>query len=70
VRLSQSQFSNFGDFRSSLGAEVRIQLPVVNVPFRLIYAYNPQARVGLNSRVPLIFNEQRSTFRFSIGRTF
>jgi outer membrane protein insertion porin family len=70
VRLSQSQFSNFGDFRSSLGAEVRIQLPVVNVPFRLIYAYNPQARVGLNSRVPLFFNEQRSTFRFSIGRTF
>ncbi|MFN2596164.1 MAG: outer membrane protein assembly factor BamA [Pyrinomonadaceae bacterium] len=70
VRLTQSQFSNFGDFRSSLGAELRIQLPVVNVPFRLIYAYNPQARRGLNDRVPLIFNEDRSTFRFSIGRTF
>ena len=70
VRLSQSAFSNFGDFRSSLGGELRIQLPVVNVPFRLIYAYNPEARNGLNSKVPLFFNEQRSVFRFSIGRTF
>jgi outer membrane protein insertion porin family len=70
VRLSQSAFSKFSDFRSSLGAEVRIQLPIVNVPFRLIYAYNPQARRGLNSQVPLFFNEDRSVFRFSIGRTF
>jgi outer membrane protein insertion porin family len=70
VRLSQSVFSKFGDFRSSLGAEVRIQLPVVNVPFRLIYAYNPQARSGLSSQVPLFFNEKKSVFRFSIGRTF
>ncbi|MDQ3907920.1 MAG: outer membrane protein assembly factor BamA [Acidobacteriota bacterium] len=70
VRLSQSVFNKIGDFRSSVGAEIRVQLPVVNVPFRLIYAYNPQARVGLNSRVPLFFNEQRSVFRFSIGRTF
>jgi outer membrane protein insertion porin family len=70
VRLSQSAFSKFSDIRSSLGAEVRIQLPIVNVPFRLIYAFNPQARRGLNSKVPLIFNEDRSVFRFSIGRTF
>jgi outer membrane protein insertion porin family len=70
VRLSQSAFSKFGDFRSSVGAEVRIQLPVVNVPFRLIYAYNPQARNGLSSQVPLFFNEKKSVFRFSIGRTF
>ena len=48
----------------------RIQLPVVNVPFRLIYSYNPQARNGLNSQVPLFFNEKKSVFRFSIGRTF
>lgn len=70
VRLSQSVFNKLGDFRSSVGAELRVQLPVVNVPFRLIYAYNPQARNGLSSQVPLIFNEQRSVFRFSIGRTF
>ncbi len=70
VRLSQSAFSKFSDFRSSLGAEVRIQLPIVNVPFRLIYAYNPQARRGVNSQVPLFFREDKSVFRFSIGRTF
>jgi outer membrane protein insertion porin family len=70
VRLSQSAFNKLGDFRSSVGAELRVQLPVVNVPFRLIYAYNPQARTGLSSQVPLFFNEQKSVFRFSIGRTF
>lgn len=70
VRLSQSVFNKISDIRSSLGAELRVQLPVVNVPFRLIYAFNPNARTGLNSRVPLIFNEERSVFRFSVGRTF
>jgi outer membrane protein insertion porin family len=70
VRLSQSAFDKFSDFRSSLGAEVRIQLPVVNVPFRLIYAFNPQARRGVSDQVPLNFNEDRQVFRFSIGRTF
>ncbi|PYS93932.1 MAG: outer membrane protein assembly factor BamA [Acidobacteria bacterium] len=70
VRLSQSVFNKLTDFRSSLGVEVRVQLPVINVPFRLIYAYNPNARRGLSSQVPLIFNEQRSVFRFSVGRTF
>jgi outer membrane protein insertion porin family len=70
VRLSQSQFSKFGDFRSSVGAEVRVQLPIVNVPFRLIFAHNPQARRGLNDRVPLVFQEDKNVFRFSIGRTF
>jgi outer membrane protein insertion porin family len=70
VRLSQSVFNKLTDIRSSLGAELRVQLPVVNVPFRLIYAFNPNARVGLNSQVPLFFNEKRSVFRFSVGRTF
>ncbi|HVF56546.1 MAG TPA: outer membrane protein assembly factor BamA [Pyrinomonadaceae bacterium] len=63
ARLSQSLFSKIGDYRSSLGAELRIQLPVVNVPFRLIYAYNPNARTDFIS-------EKKSLFRFSIGRTF
>jgi outer membrane protein insertion porin family len=70
VRLSQAAFAKFGDFRSSLGAELRVQLPVVNVPFRLIYAYNPQARRGLSDQVPLNFREDKQVFRFSIGRTF
>ncbi|MFL6211995.1 MAG: outer membrane protein assembly factor BamA [Pyrinomonadaceae bacterium] len=70
VRLSQSVFNKISDIRSSLGFELRVQLPVLNVPFRLIYAFNPNARTGLNTRVPLIFNEERSVFRFSVGRTF
>ncbi len=71
VRLSESAFSQLKDYRSSVGAELRIQLPVVNVPFRLIYAYNPNARTGIVSEVPGInFGEKKSVFRFSIGRTF
>ena len=29
------------DFKASTGAEVRFFMPVLNVPFRLIFAYNP-----------------------------
>ncbi len=68
VRLSQSIFAGFGDFRSSLGMEVRVQVPVINVPFRLIFAYNPQARiVPVNG---LFFDEKKTVVRFSVGRTF
>jgi outer membrane protein insertion porin family len=63
ARISQSLFSKIGDYRASLGMELRVQLPVVNVPFRLIYAYNPNVQ-------NIIFNEKKSVFRFSIGRTF
>ncbi|HYN84891.1 MAG TPA: outer membrane protein assembly factor BamA [Pyrinomonadaceae bacterium] len=71
ARFSESIFDKIGDFRSSLGGEVRIQLPVVNVPFRLIYAWNPNARRGEDPRLPgFFFDEKKSQFRFSIGRTF
>ncbi|MEA2174942.1 MAG: outer membrane protein insertion porin family [Blastocatellia bacterium] len=70
ARLNESLFSKFTDYRSSLGAEVRFQVPVINVPFRLIYAYNPNARTGVVSGLPFNFNEKKSVFRFSIGRTF
>ena len=29
-------------FKTSMGGEVRFFMPVLNVPFRLIAAYNPQ----------------------------
>jgi outer membrane protein insertion porin family len=71
ARLGQSKFAKLGDFHSSLGAEVRVQVPVLNVPFRLIYAYNPRARRDqFIDGFPFIFNERKSTFRFSVGRTF
>ncbi len=71
VRVGDSSFARFSDFRSSVGLELRVQVPVVNVPFRLIYAYNPNARNGFYSNVPnFFFDEQKSVFRFSVGRTF
>jgi len=47
-------------------------VPVVNVPFRLIFAYNPNARVfDPNHPDPtILFLEKKFAFRFSIGRTF
>jgi outer membrane protein insertion porin family len=70
VRLSQAVFNKIGDFRSSVGLELRVQLPVVNVPLRLIGFYNPTARRGVSDRVPLFFDEDKMGYRFSIGRTF
>jgi len=71
VRLNQSLFAKFTDFRSSMGAEVRFQIPILNVPFRLIYAYNPNARKDqVIDGFPFFFNEKKSVFRFSVGRTF
>jgi outer membrane protein insertion porin family len=71
VRLSQSLFAKLGDFRSSLGMEVRVQVPVINVPFRLIFAYNPNARKDqIIGGFPFSFNEKKRVIRFSVGRTF
>ena len=71
VRLSQSLFAKLGDFRSSIGMEVRVQVPVINVPFRLIFAYNPNARKDqFIDGFPFSFNEKKRVIRFSVGRTF
>lgn len=71
VKLSQSLFDSIGDYRSSLGMEVRVQVPVINVPFRLIFAYNPNARPNqFIDGFPFFFNEKKKVIRFSVGRTF
>jgi outer membrane protein insertion porin family len=71
VRLSESLFAKLGDFRTSLGMEVRVQVPVINVPFRLIFAYNPNAREDqVINGFPFFFNEKKTVIRFSVGRTF
>jgi outer membrane protein insertion porin family len=55
------------DFKTSTGAEVRFFMPVLNVPFRLIFAYNPQRDGVLDNQ----FRDQRRfTFRFAVGSTF
>ena len=63
--LSQSYGGLLENYRFSVGGEFRVQVPVINVPFRLIFAWNPNAKVGN----PYVFEEKR-TIHFSIGRTF
>ncbi|HEV7842807.1 MAG TPA: BamA/TamA family outer membrane protein, partial [Pyrinomonadaceae bacterium] len=71
VRVGESSFAKFADYRSSVGIEFRAQVPVINVPFRLIFFYNPNARRGSFSELPgIVFDEQRKGVRFSVGRTF
>jgi outer membrane protein insertion porin family len=54
-------------FKTSTGAEVRFFMPVLNVPFRLIFAMNP-------SRFGVLDNQLQPTkkfvFRFAVGSTF
>ena len=54
-------------FKTSAGAEIRFFMPVLNVPFRLIFAHNG-SRVGVldNNFQPA----KRFTFRFAVGTTF
>ncbi|MGI8469640.1 MAG: outer membrane protein assembly factor BamA [Pyrinomonadaceae bacterium] len=71
IRVDESVFSQFKDFRSSVGLEFRVQVPIVNVPFRLIYYYNPNAKIGITNEAPGLFLPgKRTGFRFSVGRTF
>jgi len=65
---ADSGFSGLKTYRASLGVEFRIQVPVVNLPLRLIYAYNPNAKV--KPAFPGMLPEDRSVFRLGIGRTF
>ena len=67
------QVADFGQrfsnelFRTSTGVELRFFMPVLNVPFRLIYAWNPHREGVLNDR----FQPQESTvFKFAVGATF
>ena len=71
LRVDDAAFAKLGDFKSSVGVELRVQVPIVNVPFRLIYYYNPNARIGFTEELPGIFLPgKRNGFRFTVGRTF
>ncbi len=54
-------------FKTSTGLEIRFFMPVLNVPFRLIFAYNP-SRGGVldNTLQP----QKKFQFRFAVGSTF
>jgi outer membrane protein insertion porin family len=64
------QFTTIGRqsaFKTSTGVEIRFFMPVLNVPFRLIFYYDPQ-RGGVrdNNLQP----QQAYGFRFAVGSTF
>ena len=54
-------------FKTSMGGEVRFFMPVLNVPFRLIAAYNPSRFGVLNNNLQ---PTPKFTFRFAVGTTF
>jgi hypothetical protein len=53
--------------KTSTGAEIRFFMPVLNVPFRLIFAENPQRGGVLNDQ---LLPQKAFTFRFAVGTTF
>jgi len=58
---------NWDDFVMSTGAEIRFFMPVLNVPFRLIYARNINYQgIYDNNLQPT----KQNVFRFAVGSTF
>jgi outer membrane protein insertion porin family len=69
--VDNAKFNKLKDFKASVGVEFRVQVPIVNVPFRLIYYYNPNGKIGFTEELPGIFLPgKRNGFRFTVGRTF
>jgi outer membrane protein insertion porin family len=54
-------------FKTSTGAEIRFFMPVLNVPFRLIFAANPSREGVLDNNLQ---PQKQFTFRFAVGSTF
>jgi outer membrane protein insertion porin family len=58
---------SWNDFKTSTGLEVRFFMPVLNVPFRLIFAFDPQRAGVLDNQLQ---PQKASQFRFAVGSTF
>jgi outer membrane protein insertion porin family len=54
-------------FKTSTGVEVRFFMPVLNVPFRLIFAHNPSRTNVLDNNLQ---PAKDFVFRFAVGSTF
>lgn len=71
LKVDEAKFGNFTNIKSSVGVEVRVQVPIVNVPFRIYYYYNPAAIIGVTTELPgIVLPGKRHGFRFTVGRTF
>jgi len=61
-------------FRASTGVELGVVLPMFNVPFRLIFGYNPlklsDTSFGPTTGLPFTLIQKNTIVKFSIGRTF
>ena len=61
-------------FRSTTGVEIGVVLPMFNVPFRLIFGYNPlrlkDVSYGPTTGLPFVLIQKSTIVKFSIGRTF
>ncbi len=66
-KATQQSIGQRSAFKTSTGAEIRFFMPVLNVPFRLIFAYNPQRGGVLTNQLQ---PAKRLTFRFAVGSTF
>ena len=60
--------------RSSMGVELQVIMPVINAPFRLIFAYNPlrldRHFFGIANGLPFQIRDPRKDIKFTVGRTF
>jgi outer membrane protein insertion porin family len=61
-------------FRASTGLEVQVVMPVINAPFRLIFAFNPsrisRTYIGDTTGLPFFISEPKRDLKFTVGRTF
>ena len=61
-------------WRSSTGLELQFMLPMINAPFRLIFAYNPltltQTYHIRGQAVPIFYTEPDRNIQFTIGKSF
>ena len=67
MTLRQGKNFTWQDFKTSTGLEVRFFMPVLNVPFRLIFAYNPRREGVLDNYLQ---PQKAFQFRFAVGSTF
>ena len=60
--------------RTSTGVELQVMMPVINAPFRLIFAFNPnlidRTFFGSATGLPFFIREKKHDFKFTVGRTF
>jgi outer membrane protein insertion porin family len=66
VPLDRQNYA-WDQFKTSTGAEIRFFMPVLNVPFRLIFAHNPQREGVLDNNLE---PAKKYTFKFAVGSTF